>query len=107
MKKLLSDTEITILRDVIKLKPRRPPPEKVDTEGETLVSTTGTGTGTDDFEDAQDTVDAESKETKEEEEEQQQEEQEEVEGGGGEEEEKEAEDEEPDTSQVGCFIHYV
>lgn len=106
MKKLLSDTEITILRDVIKLKPRRPPPEKVDTEGETLVSTTGTGTGTDDFEDAQDTVDAESKETKEEEQEQQ-EEQEEVEGGGGEEEEKEAEDEEPDTSQVGCFIHYV
>lgn len=103
MKKLLSDTEITILRDVIKLKPRRPPPEKVDTEGETLVSTTGTGT--DDFEDAQDTVDAESKETKEEQE--QQEEQEEVEGGGGEEEEKEAEDEEPDTSQVGCFIHYV
>lgn len=102
MKKLLSDTEITILRDVIKLKPRRPPPEKVDTEGETLVSTTGTGT--DDFEDAQDTVDAESKETKEEEE---QEQQEEVEGGGGEEEEKEAEDEEPDTSQVGCFIHYV
>lgn len=102
MKKLLSDTEITILRDVIKLKPRRPPPEKVDTEGETLVSTTGTGT--DDFEDAQDTVDAESKETKEEEE---QEEQEEVEGGGGEEEEKEAEDEKPDTSQVGCFIHYV
>lgn len=101
MKKLLSDTEITILRDVIKLKPRRPPPEKVDTEGETLVSTTGTGT--DDFEDAQDTVDAESKETKEEQE--QQEEQEEVEGG--EEEEKEAEDEEPDTSQVGCFIHYV
>lgn len=100
MKKLLSDTEITILRDVIKLKPRRPPPEKVDTEGETLVSTTGTGT--DDFEDAQDTVDAESKETKEE-----QEQQEEVEGGGGEEEEKEAEDEEPDTSQVGCFIHYV
>ena len=100
MKKLLSDTEITILRDVIKLKPRRPPPEKVDTEGETLVSTTGTGT--DDFEDAQDTVDAESKETKEEEE---QEQQEEVEGGGGEEEEKE--DEEPDTSQVGCFIHYV
>ena len=100
MKKLLSDTEITILRDVIKLKPRRPPPEKVDTEGETLVSTTGTGT--DDFEDAQDTVDAESKETKEEEEQQ-----EEVEGGGGEEEEKEAEDEEPDTSQVGCFIHYV
>lgn len=103
MKKLLSDTEITILRDVIKLKPRRPPPEKVDTEAETLVSTTGTGT--DDFEDAQDTVDAESKETKEEQE--QQEEQEEVEGGGGEEEEKEAEDEEPDTSQVGCFIHYV
>lgn len=102
MKKLLSDTEITILRDVIKLKPRRPPPEKVDTEGETLVSTTGTGT--DDFEDAQDTVDAESKETKEEEE---QEQQEEVEGGGGGEEEKEAEDEEPDTSQVGCFIHYV
>lgn len=102
MKKLLSDTEITILRDVIKLKPRRPPPEKVDTEGETLVSTTGTGT--DDFEDAQDTVDAESKETKEE---QEQEQQEEVEGGGGEEEEKEAEDEEPDTSQVGCFIHYV
>lgn len=102
MKKLLSDTEITILRDVIKLKPRRPPPEKVDTEGETLVSTTGTGT--DDFEDAQDTVDAESKETKEEEE---QEQQEEVEGGGGEEEEKEAEDEDPDTSQVGCFIHYV
>ena len=102
MKKLLSDTEITILRDVIKLKPRRPPPEKVDTEGETLVSTTGTGT--DDFEDAQDTVDAESKETKEE---QEQEEQEEVEGGGGEEEEKEAEDEKPDTSQVGCFIHYV
>ena len=104
MKKLLSDTEITILRDVIKLKPRRPPPEKVDTEGETLVSTTGTGT--DDFEDAQDTVDAESKETKEEEE---QEQQEEVEGGGEEEEEeeKEAEDEEPDTSQVGCFIHYV
>ena len=100
MKKLLSDTEITILRDVIKLKPRRPPPEKVDTEGETLVSTTGTGT--DDFEDAQDTVDAESKETKEE-----QEQKEEVEGGGGEEEEKEAEDEEPDTSQVGCFIHYV
>lgn len=100
MKKLLSDTEITILRDVIKLKPRRPPPEKVDTEGETLVSTTGTGT--DDFEDAQDTVDAESKETKEE-----QEQQEEVEGGGEEEEEKEAEDEEPDTSQVGCFIHYV
>ena len=105
MKKLLSDTEITILRDVIKLKPRRPPPEKVDTEGETLVSTTGTGT--DDFEDAQDTVDAESKETKEEQEQEQQEEQEEVEGGGGEEEEKEAEDEEPDTSQVGCFIHYV
>ena len=104
MKKLLSDTEITILRDVIKLKPRRPPPEKVDTEGETLVSTTGTGT--DDFEDAQDTVDAESKETKEEQE-QEQEQQEEVEGGGGEEEEKEAEDEEPDTSQVGCFIHYV
>lgn len=103
MKKLLSDTEITILRDVIKLKPRRPPPEKVDTEGETLVSTTGTGT--DDFEDAQDTVDAESKETKEEEE---QEQQEEVEGGGEEEEEeKEAEDEEPDTSQVRCFIHYV
>lgn len=102
MKKLLSDTEITILRDVIKLKPRRPPPEKVDTEGETLVSTTGTGT--DDFEDAQDTVDAESKETKEEEE---QEQQGEVEGGGGEEGEKEAEDEEPDTSQVGCFIHYV
>ena len=102
MKKLLSDTEITILRDVIKLKPRRPPPEKVDTEGETLVSTTGTGT--DDFEDARDTVDAESKETKEEEE---QEQQEEVEGGGEEEEEKEAEDEEPDTSQVGCFIHYV
>lgn len=102
MKKLLSDTEITILRDVIKLKPRRPPPEKVDTEGETLVSTTGTGT--DDFEDAQDTVDAESKETKEE---QEQEQQEEVEGGGGEEEEKEAEDEKPDTSQVGCFIHYV
>lgn len=102
MKKLLSDTEITILRDVIKLKPRRPPPEKVDTEGETLVSTTGTGT--DDFEDAQDTVDAESKETKEE---QEQEEQEEVEGGEGEEEEKEAEDEKPDTSQVGCFIHYV
>ena len=102
MKKLLSDTEITILRDVIKLKPRRPPPEKVDTEGETLVSTTGTGT--DDFEDAQDTVDAESKETKEE---QEQEQQEEVEGGVGEEEEKEAEDEEPDTSQVGCFIHYV
>ena len=104
MKKLLSDTEITILRDVIKLKPRRPPPEKVDTEGETLVSTTGTGTGTDDFEDARDTVDAEGKETKEEEEQHQQEE---VEGGGGEEEEKEAEDEEPDTSQVGCFIHYV
>ena len=102
MKKLLSDTEITILRDVIKLKPRRPPPEKVDTEGETLVSTTGTGT--DDFEDAQDTVDAESKETKEE---QEQEQQGEVEGGGGEEGEKEAEDEEPDTSQVGCFIHYV
>ena len=35
------------------------------------------------------------------------EQQEEVEGGGEEEEEKEAEDEEPDTSQVGCFIHYV
>ena len=89
MKKLLSDTEITILRDVIKLKPRRPAPEKVDTGGETLVSTTGTGTGTDDFEDAQDTVDAEDKEAEDKEQEEEEEE-----------EEKEAEGEEQDTSQV-------
>ena len=55
MKKLLADTEITILRDVIKLKPRRSSPEKVDTTGgETMASTTGTGT--DDFEDALETV---------------------------------------------------
>lgn len=68
MKKLLSDTEITILRDVIKLKPRRSSPEKVEsTGGETVASTTGTGT--DDFEDALDTVDAEDKDKKDKEEE--------------------------------------
>lgn len=55
MKKLLTDTEITILRDVIKLKPRRSSPENiVSAEGETVVS--ATGTGTDDFEDALETV---------------------------------------------------
>ena len=60
MKKLLADTEITILRDVIKLKPRRSLPEKTDTTGgETVASTTGTGT--DDFEDAQETVEDEEK----------------------------------------------
>ena len=40
---------------MIKLKPRRSSPEKVDTTGgETMASTTGTGT--DDFEDALETV---------------------------------------------------
>ena len=60
MKKLLSDTEITILRDVIKLKPRQPSPENiVPPGGETMVSTTGTGT--DDFEDAVETVEDDEK----------------------------------------------
>lgn len=81
MKKLLADTEITILRDVIKLKPRRSSPEKVKTTGgETMT----TGTGTDDFEDALDTVEDEEKKD--------------------EEKEKEGEEtpekDEPDTSQV-------
>ena len=85
MKKLLSDTEITILRDVIKLKPRRSSPEKVETTGgETVASTTGTGTGTDDFEDALDTVEADEKKDEDREKD----------------EEETPEADEPDTSQV-------
>ena len=85
MKKLLADTEITILRDVIKLKPRRSLPEKTETTGgETVTSTTGTGTGTDDFEDAQETVEDEEKKDEEKEKEV----------------EEPEEQDEPDTSQV-------
>ena len=59
MKKLLSDTEITILRDVINLKPR----SSSSTGSETMESTTGTGT--DDFEDTLETVQDDEKKVEE------------------------------------------
>lgn len=88
MKKLLADTEITVLRDVIKLKPRRSSSEKVDTTGgETMASTTGT----DDFEE-QPEPSVEAEENKEEEKENIDEDKEE--------ETEVVEQDEPDTSQV-------
>ena len=86
MKKLLSDTEITILRDVIKLKPRQSSPENiVPAGGETVVSTTGTGT--DDFEDAVETVEDDEKKDED-----------------TEKDETVGEGDEPDSSQVTTFL---